>query len=200
MLGCGRNKSIAGQTRLGYLCAVKSTNTSPKLALAAEVHTVRQNVAPLEQTASLVVVPRKRGSPITKALILSRCRPNPVTGCWEWMAAKHKYGYGEIRDGKSGARASRKAYELWNGPIPEGRCVLHRCDNPPCCNPDHLFIGTHQDNMRDASMKGRLQKKLSPEQVASIRADKRLYRIIAAEFSIGLTIISNIKSGKRRPA
>ena len=67
-------------------------------------------------------------------------------------------GYGEIGAGRAGAgvlRAHRLAWEFAYGPIPTGAQVLHRCDNPPCCNPSHLFLGTHQDNMADKVAKGR---------------------------------------------
>jgi hypothetical protein len=66
--------------------------------------------------------------------------------------------------------AHRIVWEENNGPIPEGEWVLHRCDNPPCVNPDHLFLGTRSDNMVDCTMKGRLpQRKLSPDNITAIR-------------------------------
>lgn len=77
-------------------------------------------------------------------------------GCWEWLAYTCKFGYGRI----GGVRgqvldAHRVSWELHNGPIPEGICVLHHCDNPPCTNPDHLFLGTLSDNLADMYAKGR---------------------------------------------
>lgn len=77
--------------------------------------------------------------------------------CWEWMAGK-EFGYGYIRrEGHKGkmARAHRVAWELTNGPIPKGMCVLHRYDNPGCCNPAHLWLGTLADNNADMAAKGR---------------------------------------------
>ena len=74
--------------------------------------------------------------------------------CWEWSAAKDNWGYG-LFYGDSFTRAHRMAWVLTNGPIPEGLCVLHACDNPPCCNPAHLWLGTHLDNARDRENKGR---------------------------------------------
>lgn len=80
--------------------------------------------------------------------------------CWLWTASKTARGYGKLRvDGKQ-AYAHRVAYELTNGAIPDGLVICHHCDNPPCCNPAHLFMGTQGDNMRDRDAKGRLKAAL----------------------------------------
>jgi hypothetical protein len=82
--------------------------------------------------------------------------------CWEWIGARNKLGYGSFGiDGKT-QLAHRISYRINKGQIPIGMCVLHRCDNPPCCNPDHLWIGTDFDNSADMILKGR-DKKASPE-------------------------------------
>jgi hypothetical protein len=75
--------------------------------------------------------------------------------CWEWRASTNSYGYGKFGIVGRVLGAHRIAWELSHGPVPEGQCVLHRCDNPPCCNPAHLFLGTQADNMRDCKAKGR---------------------------------------------
>lgn len=72
--------------------------------------------------------------------------PDPVTGCREWLGRRDYHGYGRI--GRQ-SKAYRLVWELANGPIPEGMCVGHRRDNPPCCEPDHLFVGTQADNVHD---------------------------------------------------
>jgi len=77
-------------------------------------------------------------------------------GCWIWKGCKDKGGYGYIGIKGSTLKAHRVAKTLESGPIPHGMFVCHHCDNPPCCNPDHLFIGTNTDNVRDAKSKGRL--------------------------------------------
>jgi hypothetical protein len=74
--------------------------------------------------------------------------------CWLWTAAKARFGYGYFYDGKP-ALAHRVAFARARGPIPAGLCVLHRCDNPPCVNPDHLWLGTRADNNADRDAKGR---------------------------------------------
>lgn len=77
--------------------------------------------------------------------------------CWEWQGRKTQKGYGRLeRNGKT-IRAHRLAYEIANGPIPCGKMVLHSCDNPPCCNPAHLRMGTARDNAVDAITRGRFR-------------------------------------------
>lgn len=77
------------------------------------------------------------------------------SGCWEWQTRRHKDGYGQFWYNNKTVVASRMAYEIYKEPIPEGLQVCHTCDNPPCCNPAHLFLGTLSDNMQDAQKKGR---------------------------------------------
>jgi len=75
--------------------------------------------------------------------------------CWLWKAATNSDGYGLVGvDGRT-LRAHRVSWEIHNGPIPAGMCILHRCDNPACVNPAHLFLGTDADNIRDCVAKGR---------------------------------------------
>lgn len=74
---------------------------------------------------------------------------DPVTGCHLWMGWRELHGYGRMWvDGRT-KTAHRVAWELANGPIPEGKIVMHTCDNRRCCNPEHLKLGTHGDNLRD---------------------------------------------------
>lgn len=78
--------------------------------------------------------------------------------CWPWQASRHgRTGYGQffVRVGASPVHTHRQAWELAVGEIPDGLSVLHTCDNPPCCNPAHLFLGTQADNMADMTAKGR---------------------------------------------
>lgn len=128
----------------------------------------------------------------------------PVTesGCWLWTAAILRGGYGAFKiNGMTGV-AHRISFELYVGDIPEGLYVLHKCDIPSCVNPDHLFLGTHQDNMDDMRRKGRSihafgadhgRSKLTEKQILAIRKDKRILREIAADYGVGKAQISSIK-------
>lgn len=87
--------------------------------------------------------------------ILDSSKLNLVSGCWEWQNILCPNGYGQMLILKKRKMPHRVAYEEFVGPIPNGLFVCHRCDNPACCNPEHLFLGTQQDNMDDKVSKGR---------------------------------------------
>lgn len=105
--------------------------------------------------------------------------PRRPEECWEWQGMRTATGYGIVaRPGKHGRTitAHRYSYELHIGPIPEGMLVCHKCDNPPCCNPNHLFIGTIAENQQDMAEKGRSRygenhwrHKLTTQDVKAIR-------------------------------
>lgn len=124
--------------------------------------------------------------------------------CWLWTAGKVQ-GYGMLGVGKRGnqtiKRAHRYSWEIHNGPIPDGLWVLHKCDNPSCVNPDHLFLGTDADNMKDKQHKNRAGMKLTPEQVLEIRRDyaprKNSYRKLASKYGVSLGLIQKIISRKQ---
>lgn len=103
---------------------------------------------------------------------------DPSTGCIEWMGYVGPNGYGQIGHQYHLMLTHRLAYELDRGHIPEGMFVCHHCDNRRCCNPEHLFLGTHTDNMRDMFKKGRRPSqyglkssngRLTSEQIDDIR-------------------------------
>jgi hypothetical protein len=93
-----------------------------------------------------------------KVFIEERCVKIPWSGCWIWEGATCN-GYGSFRDKWKGPTkyAHRTSYETFKEKIPNGLWVLHTCDIRYCCNPDHLFLGTRQDNIKDAMQKGRLK-------------------------------------------
>jgi hypothetical protein len=98
--------------------------------------------------------------------------PEPMSGCWLWLMSVNNHGYGTRGFSGKNALAHRVSWVLHRGPIPDGLHVLHRCDNPACVNPDHLFLGTHADNMQDMVRKGRVKSgmaKLDMDKANEIR-------------------------------
>lgn len=127
-------------------------------------------------------------------------------GCWLWMFSLNKKGYGKYSIKNGWMFAHRFVWEITYGPIPDGMFVLHECDTPACCRPDHLFLGTHQDNMTDRAAKGRglgeknQNTKLTDAQVATIRQEGRYtsYAKIGARYGVDGAHICLILQGKSR--
>lgn len=123
------------------------------------------------------------------------------TDCIPWWGAFNAKGYGILNFRSPRRRrigAHRVIWEECFGPIPEGLCVLHRCDNPPCVNPEHLFLGTKGDNNRDAAAKGRsrTRMRLTLEQVRAIRASTKTQAALGARYGISQSSVSSIQLGK----
>jgi hypothetical protein len=124
----------------------------------------------------------------------------PADVCWEWTGPRHAFGYGRQHH----LCAHRMMYEHVHGPIPDGLFVCHTCDNPPCVNPAHLFLGTPADNMQDMARKGRSRPgraKLTAEDVeairsASARGDSR--QELGQRFAVTPDHIGQIVRGTRR--
>lgn len=124
-----------------------------------------------------------------------------MSGCWEFDTWRDKDGYCRTKVNGKQVRAHRVAFVMTNGPVADGVNVLHSCDNPPCCRPDHLFAGSQKDNAADCMAKGRFVRgekngvaKLTEDQVRAIRADKRRQFDIAADYGIDQTTVSTIKT------
>jgi hypothetical protein len=124
--------------------------------------------------------------------------------CWVWMGAKHHSGYGVMSFGCRCCQTHRLAWFFAHGPIPRGLCVCHHCDNPPCCNPAHLFLGTRADNTRDAIKKGRMcsvgsrnpNAKLTPWEVKEIRRSSDTHAALARMFGVTEAAVWRIKNHK----
>lgn len=126
-----------------------------------------------------------------------------TNSCWIWTGASYSAGYGIIgTTGLNGGRmvTHRLSWLIHYGEIPKGMMVLHKCDNPPCVNPEHLFLGTIQDNVDDMIKKGRHRflgnAKISPEEVRVIRAEyadgKATMAELAKRYHLGPTAVLNI--------
>jgi hypothetical protein len=133
--------------------------------------------------------------------------------CWGWTGARNSYGYGRLNSGGKNGRtlkAHRASYEIHYGVDPGELDVCHRCDNPPCVNPAHLFLGDAKANAQDMARKGRagpqngqglLIRKVSDAEVRAIReraATGEVYAPIAADFGISQTHVSVLARGKHR--
>lgn len=126
--------------------------------------------------------------------------------CWEWTGAKSSDGYGSTSIKGVTINTHRIAWQLTYGEIPEGKHVLHHCDNPPCCNPSHLFLGDHQSNMNDRGSKGRskgrgirgsanyhaLFQSKDIEIIKKRRANDETFQAIADDYHCSLTTIWKI--------
>ena len=131
----------------------------------------------------------------------------PNTGCWLWSGSSVRGGYGQIGISRKLTLAHRVSYTEYVGLIPAGLLVLHRCDTPPCINPDHLFLGTTADNTADKIKKGRQPNGESMYNSKLIYADiikihgmiaaGMTQRYIAGQFGVNTSLISRINAGKR---
>lgn len=152
----------------------------------------------------------------------SKFIPEPNTGCWLWTGAKAPRGYGSFYYLEGPLLAHRVSYLIYRGEIPEGMFVCHKCDVRCCVNPDHLFLGTNQDNMDDMVRKGRARNnpkrgddhythkrpwvvrrgetrwtsKLNNAAVLAIRASCGTQREIARRFGVSRSLIGLIRTRK----
>ncbi|WP_373325646.1 HNH endonuclease [Sporomusa paucivorans] len=130
------------------------------------------------------------------------------SGCWEWQGGLSDKGYGRIWVNKKLIQSHRLSYAIFNGTIPPGLCICHKCDNPKCVNPDHLFAGTMGDNNKDRDAKGRHKwgslygemnpgAKLTKNEVIEIRArleHGEKQAVLARMFNISEIAIYKIKN------
>lgn len=136
-------------------------------------------------------------------------------GCWEWDASKTTHGYGRLSICRKGVvrhcYAHHISWAIHFGPVPQGSCVCHHCDNPQCVRPDHLFLGDQKANMQDRDKKGRCRNgmvergpdwrspilKLTDADVVSILSSPLSSRELAEHYGVGSTTILDIKRGSR---
>lgn len=150
-----------------------------------------------------VVLPRRMQSILDHELV----QPEPNCGCWLWTGTRTKLGYGRLTYQGANCKAHRLAWELANGPIPSGMGILHRCNNPSCVNPDHLYPGNQAQNYHDMVRAGRDKcvlrgedrpdAKLTEEQVLAIRSDSRSCSMVAREYGMNKSTINHIRTRRR---
>lgn len=135
----------------------------------------------------------------------SKVKKTSDTDCWMWIGTKGAGGYGVIGHKGRLERAHRAAWKLTFGPIPENLHVLHKCDNPLCVAPHHLFLGDHTTNMRDKEAKGRANQpigarnkasKLTVEMVREIKQSNESQQILAERYGVTDGAINHIKMGR----
>lgn len=142
-----------------------------------------------------------------QAYIMDRVHQVPWSGCWLWDGSISRKGYGHLSRRGRRLLAHRLAYEAFVGPIEGGMHVCHRCDVPACCNPDHLFLGTHADNMADKCAKQRQTRgttqpraKLTDDGVVKMRAMSAggmSQRALAAAFGVSQRVVGRIVRRER---
>lgn len=137
----------------------------------------------------------------------ARVDRSSADGCWPWTGTLNVTGYGNGHCNSKRFLSHRLGFELANGPIPDGMEVCHRCDNPRCVRPDHLFLGTHAENMADMSKKGRSARgerngiaKLTANAAREIRRLVSMGEMkieIAKRFGVGESVVRSIAKRKR---
>ena len=135
--------------------------------------------------------------------IQRRMEIDPVRGCWLWLGPLTADKYARMGSSRGGVKGHRALWIELHGPLDRREYVLHRCDVPRCCNPDHLYVGTQQDNMRDRNVRGRQARgekqgfaRLTAAAVLAIRSDPRENRLIAADYGLDRSWVSRLKNRK----
>lgn len=192
---------------------MQSQNTSRRLELKAEARKARLRSLPLEEMDAWLLddspsppgTPGRKRKPVVDRLM---ARVDKTDTCWNWTGRSSAiFGYGLIGVRDRMVPAHRASWVIHNGKITDGLWVLHKCDNPKCVNPDHLFLGTPKANSEDASLKGRIARgersgthKLTDDQVLEIRARSaagETKESLAQEFNVWCSCICKIVKRQR---
>lgn len=155
-------------------------------------------ISPLIQQGEVMAHPK-----MSLERFMKKVEPVPEAGCWLWTGSLFYNGYGQVHHLNRPVGAHRLSWLFHKGAIPDDMQVLHRCDVRSCVNPDHLWLGTHGDNMRDMVRKGRNPKgtgrfsvKLTESGVRYIRRSKKQQKALAKMFGVGQSAISDIQLHK----
>ena len=187
-------------------CCVEGCGKSPVVAKGL----CRTHYGRLHRTGSVEREEQRRRRPMEDRF-WEKVEKSGIDDCWIWVGQRQKTGYGIIsRGGKSEGRemAHRYSYMLRHGPIPEGKWVLHSCDNPSCVNPAHLRAGTAKENTADAILRNRAvpppilrgasnaRSKLTIEDVELIRANpEKTGKYFARIYNVAISTILRVRSG-----
>jgi hypothetical protein len=142
---------------------------------------------------------------ILRAILLTNKKIDKTTKCWNWNGRKTKAGYGQTGPHGHHLYVHRASYAMFNGPISEGMDVCHKCDNPSCYRPEHLFLGTARDNLRDCSAKGRMtnrpNRKINAEIANKIRffyKSKEFNQIeLSKKYGVSQTLVWQIVNDRK---
>jgi hypothetical protein len=120
--------------------------------------------------------------------------------CWLWSKGLTQDGYGKFKCKHKTWVASRFAYYITRGFLPDGMLICHKCDNPKCCNPSHIYLGTSKENLREASLKGHLRGMPNGRKLQNMKTGEVYYSVREAQRSLSLNnykfIYESLKSGK----
>lgn len=117
--------------------------------------------------------------------------------CWNWIGASRPRGYGVISKNGRQTSATHVSLEIHGCDVPDGLWVLHKCDNPKCVNPKHLYIGNALQNSRDAVIRNRFKRKLTPIQAQEIYKSTESTKILSNLYGVSEAMIGHIKSGRK---
>lgn len=117
--------------------------------------------------------------------------------CWNWTGSSRPAGYGVISKNGKQTSATHVSLEINGTVIPSGLWVLHKCDNPRCVNPKHLYVGTPKQNSKDAVLRNRFNRKLTPEQALEIKKSSKEAVVLAREYGVSDGLIYAIRNGRK---
>lgn len=174
---------------MAKLCVEESCERS-----AIERGLCHRHFEQFRRSSAFVRLPR----PTTESRFWSKVAVRGPDECWEWVGYRHPSGYGQFFPGGNRSTgdvyAHRWSYEFTYGEVLGSRIlVCHRCDNPPCVNPRHLFAGSSADNNADTRLKGRRRLKLTDAEVAEIRANQKLPSVVATAYGITASYVRSIR-------
>lgn len=151
------------------------------------------------ERASAAYLAKRHSLDFIRQRLMDRSIPEPNSGCWLWQGALNN-GYGQSSWNGSALQSHKVSWRAFRGEIPKGMFVCHRCDTRACINPDHLFLGTHADNMRDMVAKGRQlfgrrhrEAKLTESAVLEIRAGGATDSAFAKKFGVAPTTVQQVR-------